>query len=74
MCGALELSCTRYGVWDGNHFKNMTTLKYVDNTGQYSDYMNLFALQVIKMVDKGYRLAPPPGCPEAVYRLMMKCW
>lgn len=26
------------------------------------------------MVDQGIRLSPPPGCPRAVYHLMMQCW
>ncbi|CAI7999070.1 Tyrosine-protein kinase STK [Geodia barretti] len=30
--------------------------------------------EAIKMVDKGYRLAPPPGCPRAIYQLMIKTW
>lgn len=28
----------------------------------------------IKAVDAGKRMPPPPGCPRAVYQLMMKCW
>ncbi|XP_064406601.1 hepatocyte growth factor receptor-like isoform X2 [Halichondria panicea] len=30
--------------------------------------------QTIKEVDEGYRLAPPPGTPRTVYKLMMECW
>ena len=26
------------------------------------------------MVGDGYRLPPPPGCPRAVYKLMILCW
>ena len=26
------------------------------------------------MIDGGRRLAPPPGCPLEMYRLMIKCW
>lgn len=35
---------------------------------------NVFQLQTIKAVDAGKRMPPPPGCPRAVYQLMMKCW
>ena len=30
--------------------------------------------QVVQLVDSGYRLPPPPGCPRVVYELMMCCW
>ena len=26
------------------------------------------------MVESGSRLAPPPGCPRALYSIMMSCW
>ena len=28
----------------------------------------------MKQVDHGYRLPPPPGCPKAMYELMIHCW
>ena len=31
-------------------------------------------LKVIKMVDKGYRLPPPPGLSKELYKIMMQCW
>ena len=31
-------------------------------------------IQVVQKVAEGYRLPPPPGCPEAVYTLMIDCW
>ena len=30
--------------------------------------------QVMKKVSTGYRLPPPPGCPKAIYDVMIKCW
>ena len=30
--------------------------------------------QTLEKIDSGYRLPPPPGCPRAMYRMMMKCW
>ena len=30
--------------------------------------------QVVQLVDSGYRLPPPPGCPRVIYELMMYCW
>ena len=35
---------------------------------------NTSELQSLEEVETGYRLPPPPGCPRAIYRLMMKCW
>eukprot|EP00731_Ephydatia_muelleri_P018650 Em0011g690a len=31
-------------------------------------------LEVIQKVSSGYRLPPPPGCPRAIYKLMVSCW
>ena len=28
MCGVMEFSCTRYGVWDTNHLKIKSTARY----------------------------------------------
>ena len=36
--------------------------------------MHLFYLKAVEKIDSGYRLPPPPGCPRAMYRVMMKCW
>ena len=30
--------------------------------------------QVIKIVDEGYRLPPPPGLPKELYKIMIQCW
>ena len=30
----------------------------------------LFLVQV----DRGYRMPPPPGCPDPFYQIMMDCW
>ena len=29
---------------------------------------------IMSMVDAGKRLPPPPGCPRAIYSIMVKCW
>jgi hypothetical protein len=31
-------------------------------------------MDCIKIVEKGIRLAPPPGCPRMMYKLMIGCW
>lgn len=30
--------------------------------------------ECLSMLKEGKRLQPPPGCPRAVYKLMMDCW
>ena len=32
------------------------------------------SMQAIKMNDQRFRLPPPPGCPRAIYHLMIQCW
>jgi len=31
-------------------------------------------LQVIALVSSKHCQAPPPGCPRAIYHLMVECW
>ena len=31
-------------------------------------------MQATAVINSGARLRPPPGCPRAVYKLMMECW
>ncbi|ESO91241.1 hypothetical protein LOTGIDRAFT_105485, partial [Lottia gigantea] len=37
-------------------------------------YWNWSNQDVIKAVEKGYRLPPPMDCPEATHQLMLDCW
>lgn len=37
-------------------------------------YWNWSNQDVIKAVDKGFRLPPPMDCPEMLYQLMVDCW
>eukprot|EP00731_Ephydatia_muelleri_P029188 Em0020g832a len=30
--------------------------------------------EIIRIINSGARLAPPPGCPRSIYELMIKCW
>ncbi|XP_065899226.1 uncharacterized protein [Dysidea avara] len=36
------------------------------------EWLNL--IETVEKLDTGYRLPPPPGCPRAIYRVMIKCW
>ncbi|CAI7999048.1 Ephrin type-A receptor 5, partial [Geodia barretti] len=37
----------------------------------YEGYTNP---QIQSLVERGERLAPPPGCPRPLYSLMINCW
>ncbi|GAU98634.1 hypothetical protein RvY_09753 [Ramazzottius varieornatus] len=37
-------------------------------------YWNWSNQDVIKSIERGYRLPPPVNCPETVYQLMLECW
>ena len=64
-----------YEIWSLGHrpFEG-----YTNPEVKYSDaciYMyHVVPLQAISMLDSGVRLPPPPGCPRAIYALMIKCW
>ena len=32
------------------------------------------SLQAVKKIYSDERLPPPPGCPKAIYSLMIACW
>ena len=66
-----------YEIWSLGHkpfedYGNMevrTWFSLVDWVVSFSSYY-----QIIQLVSAGDRLAPPPGCPKAVYSLMIQCW
>lgn len=37
-------------------------------------YWNWSNQDVIKGIEKGYRLPPPRNCPETLYQIMIECW
>ena len=30
--------------------------------------------KTMESIEKGVRMPPPPGCPKAMYSLMIQCW
>ena len=30
--------------------------------------------EVLARVEQGYRMPPPPGCPDSLYQIMLNCW
>ena len=53
-----SFGCVMYEIWSLGH-------------KPFEKYTNV---DCVKVVDKGTRLAPPPGCPRMVYKLMIDCW
>lgn len=37
-------------------------------------YWNWSNQDVIKAIEKGFRLPPPMDCPESIHQLMLDCW
>ncbi|KAL5500300.1 hypothetical protein EMCRGX_G011839 [Ephydatia muelleri] len=37
-------------------------------------YKNHSNYNILKIVESGYRIPPPPGCPRSIYKIMIECW
>lgn len=37
-------------------------------------YKNHSNYDILKVIESGYRIPPPPGCPRAIYKIMIECW
>ena len=35
---------------------------------------HILHIQAIAQISSGYWLPPPPGCPRAIYDIMIQCW
>ncbi|XP_019849282.1 PREDICTED: probable serine/threonine-protein kinase dyrk2 isoform X2 [Amphimedon queenslandica] len=40
----------------------------------HKPFENFSNQEYVKLIDTGYRLPPPPGCPRPVYKIMIQCW
>lgn len=40
----------------------------------YKPFQNLSNNDVVALVNTGHCQPPPPGCPRAIYSLMVECW
>ena len=65
--------CLLYEIWSLGHkpFEGYTNQE-VRKLPMHS--YTIHTMQVVQRVAEGYRLPPPPGCPEAIYNLMIDCW
>ena len=39
-----------------------------------SPYPGVDLTEVYQLLDSGYRMESPPGCPYRIYNLMRECW
>ncbi|XP_065183218.1 tyrosine-protein kinase SRK2-like [Sycon ciliatum] len=37
-------------------------------------YPGMTNAEVLRQVDRGYRMPTPPGCPDPLYQIMLDCW
>ena len=62
-----------YEIWSLGHKPFEKSTNQEVNIKIHIIFITFFS-QSIRLVDSGYRLPPPPGCPKPMYKLMMKCW
>ncbi|XP_065891792.1 uncharacterized protein [Dysidea avara] len=53
-----SFGCVMYEVWSLGH----------------KPFEKLSLRQYVEKITAGHRLPPPPGCPRAVYEVMIQCW
>ncbi len=56
------------------HLRSYGVLLYELITGGSVPYATLSNSDVKSKVAEGYRLPLPQGCPEELYKLMLRCW
>ena len=72
--------CLLYEIWSLGHkpydqFSNIEVNFAHRAKSLFNSIVFVYiVLQAIRFVKKGKRLSPPPGCPEAIYGLMIQCW
>ena len=80
----------RYGHWDTSHLEMYHLARLVYFAHNYTMLLELIAsildslltsvfvylrsVQVAKLLEGCYCQPPPPGCPRAVYAIMVDCW
>ena len=37
-------------------------------------YLGMTNGEVLAQLEQGYRMPPPPGCPDLIYQMMLECW
>ena len=71
-----SLGCKPFEDLDGKQVASYVHI-YIANSVIISLYVPLTIYhysQYIEKITSGCRLPPPPGCPRAIYELMIQCW
>lgn len=55
------------------YFLNWKT-SYWFNDKMFSSFSGMTNAEVLHQVEHGYRMPCPPGCPTALYEIMLECW
>ena len=72
-----------YEIWSLGHkpfevYSNREVcISYRSHCGSFNNNKSddeIGIIQAAKMVEKGYRLPPPPGCSKELYKVMIRCW
>ena len=69
--------CLLYEIWSmgTKPFEGLGNSEVNKSIHLIHQYLKvLVPYKVVKKIDSGYRLPPPPGCPLLVYQLMIQCW
>ena len=77
MFGALVVSCTKFGALVSNHLLIVLIERFgLENNNLKNCYKmcNYFLDQAVALIEGGYRLPPPPGCSNLLYKAMVECW
>ena len=85
---AIESVTSSYNIyllicWQALHYKKYSTFSDVWSFGcvvyeiwslGHKPFEGYSKHEVIRKVDGGFRLPPPPGCPRDIYHIMIQCW
>ena len=70
--------CLLYEIWSVGHtpYETYANVEVCDHTysSKKNDIIYYIKFQVIKYINSGKRLPPPPGCPRVIYNGMISCW
>lgn len=73
MSGAMDACFMSFGALVTSHSPALRIVRYFFASIVYTSYIR-YIHQVVEVLQTGYRLSPPTGCPRAIYEQMMKCW
>lgn len=70
-----SFGCVMYEIWSMGEKLYINHSNY--NVSRYLECMfsiSPFKKQILNVIEGGYRIPPPPGCPRSIYKIMIECW